>query len=488
MTYLSYVVCAQQRHPERTDWFYNHGYGILVHYLYGGMNTEESIKSLGKSTSWDECVNDFDVELFADHISQTGAGYVIFTVLQRNRYMIAPNETYNHYTGYKTGEACSTRDLIEDLYQALHKRNIDLMLYFTGDGPSNDLQAIRGLGTEPITQTNPINEEFVRRWSEVVADYGKRYGKKVKGYWVDGCYSWIGYNDEMFKILSEGLRAGYKDRIIAFNSGVAMGVHSKYEDYITGEQNAFTSVPENGRFIDGKQWHILSFLGTQRIGYPDAWGSPGITKGKQELAEYIHKVNALGGVVSMDVLVFRDGSMDRSQLELLKPLRGRIADLKNARYAWKEGKATPAYNIAWKKPATLRSNTDINRELFRQWDGSLISLNPVHGNRECVDDWAHTYEVDLLEPITVKRIVVHFSYDWLLGGIEDGFPTDVEIFVTDQVGKELSIGRFTGQKGEKLDVSFAPAEARKIRVRSYKPDGRGQTGSQMKVKEVEAYN
>jgi hypothetical protein len=393
--------------------------------------------------------------------------------------MIAPNETYNRYTGYQTGEACSTRDLIEDLYQALHKRNIDLMLYFTGDGPSDDLQAIRGLGSEPITQTNAINEVFVRRWSEVAADYGRRYGEKVKGYWIDGAYSWIGYNEAMFKIFSEGLRAGYNDRIIAFNCGVAMKANSIYEDYMTGEQNAFTRVPENGRFVDGEQWHVLSFLGTQPVGKPDAWSSPGATKQKQELAEYIHKVNALGGVVSIEVMLYRDGALDRSQLELLKPLRERIAGLENARYAWKEGKATPARNIAWKKPATLRSYADIAGELFRQWDGSLISLNPVHGNRECVDDWAHTYEVDLLEPTMIKRVAVSF------GG---GFPTDVEIFVVDQAGKELSVGHFTGRKGEKLDVSFTPAEARKIRVRSYKPDGRGQTGNQMEVTGLEAYD
>jgi hypothetical protein len=49
-------------------------------------------------------------------MKEAGAGYVIFTVLQRQRFMIAPNETFNRLIGYKTGEACSSRNLIEDLY------------------------------------------------------------------------------------------------------------------------------------------------------------------------------------------------------------------------------------------------------------------------------------------------------------------------------------------------------------------------------------
>jgi hypothetical protein len=57
-------------------------------------------------------------------MKETGAGYVIFTIMQQQRFMIAPNETFNRLTGYKTGEACSSRDLIEELYQTLHKRDV----------------------------------------------------------------------------------------------------------------------------------------------------------------------------------------------------------------------------------------------------------------------------------------------------------------------------------------------------------------------------
>lgn len=54
--------------------------------------------------------------------------------------MIAPNAQYDVYTGYAPGEACATRDLVLDLYDALSPQGIKLMLYWTGDGPHFDQQ------------------------------------------------------------------------------------------------------------------------------------------------------------------------------------------------------------------------------------------------------------------------------------------------------------------------------------------------------------
>jgi hypothetical protein len=466
------TVFSREPQPERTDWFLKHGYGVFVHYLNGIQNNPEHVASLGKSTSWDECVNEFNVELFADRMKETGAGYVIFTVLQQQRFMIAPNETFNHLTGYKTGEACSSRDLVEELYQALHKRNIDLMLYFTGDATNKDPQAAKGLKIQ-----FPVTEEFVRNWSNVASEYGHRYKDKVKGYWVDGCYERIGYNDKMFKIFAEGLRAGNPNRIIAFNRGVdvEMKAHSIYEDYTCGEQNSFTLLPWKGRFVNGEQWHILSFLGVPPKDDVMAWGGPGICKDKQTLAEYVWHVNALGGVVSIDVLLYRDGELDRSQLETLKPLRERITKLKQ------KGIKIPIENLAWKKPASLRSN-DNQRELVPSGGKVRAACNGNDGNRNTVavgaHEWAWTYEIDLQEPVKIQRVVVHFG---------SGYPTEVEFFSVTPAGNEISLGRFNEQKGQSLDISFEPKETQFIRVRSYKPNGSNQPGGQMSIAELEVY-
>ncbi|MBP5621189.1 MAG: hypothetical protein J6X44_04160, partial [Thermoguttaceae bacterium] len=131
--------------PAKTENFRSKGYGVFVHYLDGLQNAASTINSLGKETSWNECVDEFDVELFADQVAETGAGYAFFTVMQQTRFMPAPNETFDRLTGYKPGEACSTRDLIAEIADALEARGIDLYLYWTGDGPLRDPQAFEGL-------------------------------------------------------------------------------------------------------------------------------------------------------------------------------------------------------------------------------------------------------------------------------------------------------------------------------------------------------
>jgi hypothetical protein len=457
--------------PHKTDWFAKAGYGVFVHYLWDLQNSPDTINGLGKKTSWDACVKEFDVERFADQMKQAGAGYVIFTMHQRTRFLIAPNATFDRMTGYKPGEACSTRDLVEDLYRALHKRGIPLMLYWTGDGPRQDPKASKGLAVPPDGQ---VTEEFVRNWAAVAAEYGRRYGAKVKGWWCDGAYPFIGYDDAKLGILAEGLRAGYPDRIIALNVGVQDRVrpYTRHEDFTTGEQNAFTDIPAE-RFVNGEQWHILSYLGSW-------WGGPGVCLNKQQLADYVYAVNSVGGVVSIDVLLYRDGAIERSQLEVLKALRPGLLARKGQDTAWKRGQAVPPTNKAWRKPAALLSLS-----------GKRLgpSVGPEHEARAGVDgdpntfavaggEYAWVYEVDLLETLPIRRIVVTFG---------PGFATDLDIAVSADREHWDVVGRWQRSDNSKLEVAFDERKARFVRVRANKPDGEGQPGSQMQIAELEVY-
>ena len=192
-------IAATERDSGRTDWFAAKKYGVFVHYLAGLQNDPDHVASLGRQTSWDDCVREFDTEKFAERMHEAGAGYVIFTIMQRSRFLIAPNATFDRKTGYRPGEACATRDLVEDLYQSLDKRGIALMLYWTGDGPVDDPKAAQAMGWPTNGQ---VTEEFVKNWAEVAREYGLRYKNKVKGYWTDGCYRFIGYDDRKLGILA----------------------------------------------------------------------------------------------------------------------------------------------------------------------------------------------------------------------------------------------------------------------------------------------
>jgi hypothetical protein len=155
----------------------------------------------------------------------------------------------------------------------------------------------------------------------VLREYAARYGEKVKGWWVDGCYQVhgnFGYGDETLGMLARALKGGNPNCIIGMNNGVEDRVrpYTRHEDFTCGEQNEFKDVPE-GRWVNGEQWHILSFLGCSHQG----WAVPGSKYKKQEIAEYVRKVNERDGVVSIDVMLYRDGGLDRSQLEMLKAVR-----------------------------------------------------------------------------------------------------------------------------------------------------------------------
>ncbi len=149
-----------------TDWFSEAGWGVFVHFLWDCQCVGQRSARVGTHKSWDECVSNFDTERFASDIAETGAKYVIFTMMQRTRYIIAPNETYNRLTGYKTGEACSTRDLVADLIASLKKRDIKLMLYWTGDGPRQDAQGAKGMGG----WNGKISDQYVQNWTDARTD------------------------------------------------------------------------------------------------------------------------------------------------------------------------------------------------------------------------------------------------------------------------------------------------------------------------------
>jgi len=307
---------------HKTDWFYNKKWGIFIHLLNDTQNNPERAVNMGAGkTDWNEYINSLDADLIADQIAEVNAGYLFLTVMQRSKYMLAPNETFNRITGYKTGEACAERDFIEDMCKALNKRGIDLLLYYTGDGPLDDPQAGKAFGY--TSQNDKVPVEFVQKWADVAREYSIRYGSKVKAWWADGCYAFIGYDEPKLKIMADALRAGNPDALVALNSGVESRVsaYSTYDDFTTGEMNDFKDLPDS-RFINGSQWHTLSFLGIPPDGnIYNGWCQPGSKYTGEYMRDYINKAHELGGVVTVEATMFRDGHIDKDQMNVLRALK-----------------------------------------------------------------------------------------------------------------------------------------------------------------------
>jgi hypothetical protein len=468
------IVHAEPNNPN-TDWFRKAGYGVFVHYLEFIQNNPEMVQSLGKKTSWDACVREFDVNRFADAMAEAGAGYVIFTMHQRTQHLIAPNATFDRLTGYKPGEACATRDLVEDLYQALHRKGIPLMLYWTGNGPISDAKAAAALECHA-----PVTREGVEKWASVVAEYGNRYGDKVVGWWCDGCclkHGNLNFDQEKLGILAQAMKAGNPKRIIALNPGVEIRAYSPHEDFTAGEQTQFHEQPAQ-RWLNGEQWHVLSFLGIGRLDNPLAvgWGQPGVGYSKRELAEYIFDVNQAGGVVSIDVLLFRDGSLDRSQLQVLKSLRPAMA-------AMKPNSPVPPGNLAFHKPAKLLNLAGTEELMPSAAGGDGAARFGVDGNAntaaQAANEWPWTYEVDLLDIVKLRRAKVTFR--------PNAYATQLRIQTSTDRKRWQTVTGANGLTGHPYTTTFRATAARYVRVIALRPNGPEQPGTQMSVAELELY-
>jgi len=319
-------------------WLKSKRWGMFIHYLSILQNNADNKNSMGKETDWNTCVNELNVELIADQAKEVGADYLIFTIMQGKRYMAAPNKTYDSYLGCKPSEACAERDVILELSEALHKRGIDLMLYYTGDGPCRDDEAAEKM----CWNEGSYNMNFITRWSEVLKEYSLRYGTRIKGWWIDGTYQ--GFSDEAFEMMRAAAKAGNPDAAVCFNYyGCATETHSvkldgmgeilfgdfyqkvvaptKYCDYTAGELVSFNGYPESP-MINGAVPHVLSFLGMPEplAAVYNGWGAPGSKYSGHYMRKYIKTFNKMGGVVSVDVCMYRDGHIDEEQMNVLREI------------------------------------------------------------------------------------------------------------------------------------------------------------------------
>jgi len=327
------MAAAYENIIERTEWFHQKKWGVFLHLLYGTTNNPEHAMNMGVGkTDWTECVNAFDVDLFAKQLADTNAGYLMLTLTQGTQYFIAPNETFERIAGYKQGETCSKIDFVLKMSDALRRYDIDLFLYFHGDGPIHDPVALKAFGPPCNDPFVPMTYEFLEKWAGVIREYSERYGDRIKGWWIDGCYEFLGYNNDNLKVLARAARAGNPDALVASNY---YGCTDKYsvlldavrggigdDDYTAGELVHFNAKPY-GPTVGRTRWHILSFLGVTPKGEYEysGWAKPGSKYTPAYMHDYVKDVYERGGVVTIDICAYRDGHIDPVQAEVLRALK-----------------------------------------------------------------------------------------------------------------------------------------------------------------------
>ncbi len=310
-------------------------WGIFNHYLYYSEKNAVTIEEMAKE--WNEQVNSFDTVRLAETLNEIGCGYYVITVMQGTRFLLAPNEAYTKITGIAPGMACAKRDLIMDIGIALKKYDIDLYLYFTGDGPHFDEIAgpAMGLYEDYLAGIHgKVDKNFVTNWASVMEEYAVRYKDLIKGWWVDGCYESLGYNNDLLSVYHKAMLKGNPNILAAFNSGTASFVNKdgsdtpikwyENESFTCGEDNDFNHI-FSSRFTDGAQNHLLIPFGNYRDGNICAgWCNTGVRRSKEFVAEYVKKNNAVGAVITIDIFVDHRGGFDPEQVEALRYIGRKI--------------------------------------------------------------------------------------------------------------------------------------------------------------------
>lgn len=290
LTAATLAVCAGAE--DRAAWMKEARWGVMTHFL-----AEWIVPSAHKDAGeWNKLVDNFDVKGLAEQLASTGAGYYLITIGQNSGFYISPNSTYDRLVGIKPSK-CSRRDLIADLYEALHPKGIRLMVYLPAGAPGRDAVAVKAL---EWTRGPYPNREFKAKWEQVIREWSQRWGKKVSGWWLDGCY-WPNTmyrppEPPNFATLAAAVRAGNPASIIAFNNGVIYSVISlsEHEDYTAGEANEPDRINfggsrfANGR-VDGAYPHMLSYLG-------ETWGKGSPRFSDDQIIGWTRKLTGKGAV------------------------------------------------------------------------------------------------------------------------------------------------------------------------------------------------
>ncbi len=301
---------AESNSPN-TDWLQQARYGAFMHFL---PSSDEQFK----------LVDQFDVDALAEQLDAMGVKYFVFTLGQNSGYFNAPNREYEQVTGYAPGTRCSERDLPLDLHQTLDRKGIRLMLYLPCQTPNRDVRAQAAYGLPQGPKDQPIDLVFARKWARVIQEWSDRYGDKVCGWWFDGAYQHVQFNEEIAGLYAAAAKHGNPRSIVTFNPGVKMIHYTEAEDYTAGELNdPFDIVPES-RWLDGSQWHALTFVGS-------TWGRRDVREPTERWVAWARAVVANQGVLTLDMGPNMDphggpiGAFAEPQVDQVKAIRAALA-------------------------------------------------------------------------------------------------------------------------------------------------------------------
>ena len=295
-----------QKMRASTDWFVAAKYGVMFHWSV----TTQPLR--GPQKPYPEAVDAFDLDAFADMVSETGAGYVIFTAVHGIMHFPAPLKSIEAVMP----ERICKRDLIGEMADKLHERDIRLIIYFHHGVGDPEWEEAAGF-------LNPDKSRFFKIECDILTEIGMRYGKKIAGYWFDDRYPL-----QPFEELYKTTKVGNSERIVSWNSWI-LPKTTEFQEYYGGEfGGAFVNPPASffaeGGAAGGLQPHGMIFLDDPwQHGYPDTDIDPPLFT-NQQLIDYMQACIAQKLVITMNMGITQDGKISPATLEQMRALRRAI--------------------------------------------------------------------------------------------------------------------------------------------------------------------
>ncbi len=286
LSFSSGLVLADYNNPD-TDWMRDGKYGLHIKYL--NARTRDTITI----TTFNQWVDAFDVDAFAEAVEQTGASWVIWPL--GRTWFNSPNPLLENMVGDFT----SDRDLPLEIHDVLQKRGIRMVLYAACDKAKTEEDRAGKAALGWNVHQDRYSLAFVSSWADALQVRSDRYGTKVSGWWVDHCRpdyavsdtAWGTSNPELAIYRTHLLSGNPDDGIVAFNRGsVNVDAHSPESDYRAGHPFGGASDVASSRWWNGLQWHHMLWVGTS------SWGSDNVRWDTQELIDYAHGNNRNEGV------------------------------------------------------------------------------------------------------------------------------------------------------------------------------------------------
>ena len=311
-------------HFANTDWMRG-SFGISVHW------TSKTVFPDGSVNSYEDAVNAFEPDTFAETLESIGAKHCIFTLTHAQEYLALPHPVLERLMPGRT----TARDLIGELMEALAKRNIRFIAYYNHScNGVGDPEWMRACGYSAGIRGNL--DLFAENICGIVEFMAKRYGNALSGWWFDISYSVdprgphnsisceMGSWQFPWEKLSAAAKAGYPDCAVSFNAGVGSRfLYTPCQDYYAGESVSLAECffPEAVPGMTDHRWICSDSPDWVFCGKKNSCTFVEPRFPDDALRDFIAQHRAAGRMVTLNLLIERGGKINPYAIAQLRRIR-----------------------------------------------------------------------------------------------------------------------------------------------------------------------